>query len=249
MIRLKTLLTEVKAPEVLQASMLNITAADLQPFVDRYNAAFKAAAQAQKKLDPEFPVVDQYVKLRVETKIDPNGREVKNYEVVPGGNGSNWDMFRKFESVGMGAPFNPGSYSFIQYKDSKPNDPENVKITNGTWNLSRHFNKNGEFKQGTYDKWITGNGPRVDLKTIFANDIATIVAQRVAALIIATKGAPYDNAFKSDGTLKVTKANEVLPAAGSAVKRTGQSIAADIDKMIDKKYAQFNSVIMSQLGR
>ena len=81
-------LNEVAAPEILQASMLNITPQDVQPFVDMYNAAFKKVAQNHKQLDPEFPVADQYVKLNVETKTDPNGREEIHYEIVPARGGA-----------------------------------------------------------------------------------------------------------------------------------------------------------------
>lgn len=239
-------LNEVAAPEILQASMLNITPQDVQPFVDMYNAAFKAAAQEQKKIDPEFPVADQYVKLNVETKPDPNGVIQNNYEIVPIRGGA--DAIRKINSKGITVPFKASTYSFTQYKDSKPDDPDNVKITNGTWHLSRRFNNNGEFDQARYNTFIKGN-VRTALKRKFANEPISQGAQRVAALILATAGAPYDHAFDADGNLKVRKAREVAGRAGSAVLRTGKAIQAAIDKMIDNKYAQFHQAVDSIMPR
>ena len=239
-------LNEVAAPEILQASMLNITPQDVQPFVDMYNAAFKKVAQNHKQLDPEFPVADQYVKLNVETKTDPNGREEIHYEIVPARGGA--DAIRKIDSKGITVPFRADTVGFTQYKDSKPDDPETVKITNGTWHLSRQFNKNGEFDQARYNKFIKGN-IRQSLKNRFANDFNSVGARRVAALILATAGAPYEEAFNADGTLKVRKAREVANRAGSAVYNTAKAIEAAIDKMIDNKYAQFHQAVTSQIPK
>ena len=125
---------------------------------------------------------------------------------------------------------------------------QNCWQVNQQKSLSRQFNKNGEFDQARYNKFIKGN-IRQSLKNRFANDFNSVGARRVAALILATAGAPYEEAFNADGTLKVRKAREVANRAGSAVYNTAKAIEAAIDKMIDNKYAQFHQAVTSQIPK
>jgi hypothetical protein len=246
---LKNILTEAKAPVVRQASLLNITPQDLQPFVDKLNGVFAAAAKQAVNKDPAIASAvtptNQYIQLYIEPTTDASKIIQNKISIIAPGDTAN----SHFGDVSAAPDFPFGSEpGFTQYKNPPPNKQPDPNKEPGSYKLQKNLmiSGTGDFNRDWYNRWLNGskNSTRLKLRNMFCKNKKIDDTVGGAAAIVAkngrVKGQARGGLTSNDITGKVYEyvANPYIAAQ--------TEIRAAIEELVEKKYAAFNAAITSQ---
>lgn len=252
MIKLKDILTEAKSPTVLNASMLNISKKDLQPFVKTINATMGAIAKQYKQKFPKdgnttIRQGSPYVEL-IHTRESFGDRvSVDSYELAQGGSG-NSQSFRNRKS--QGNFFTGRTADIAHYVDSNESTPDGERIANGTYGLTRQFNNKGQFNKSIYDSWMTKvpRNMKLNIKRGLFGSIPKGGTEMLQAFQMMSKYIARHRVM-SISSLSGTQADdEIYNIIFKKYPPVVAAISSQIDQLVDNKIAQFAAAITSQVG-
>ncbi len=250
MIKLKDILTEAKSPTVLNASMLNISKKDLQPFVKTINATMGAIAKEYKQKFPKDGTTtirqgSPYVVLNHKYEKFGDREDKDVYELDAGNDGGlAWDEARN-SAFFAGNPF-----SFYHYIDSNENTPQSERIANGTDSLTQQFNNKGQFNKSIYDSWMTKvpRNMKLNIKRGLFGSIPKGGTEMLQAFQMMSKYIARHRVM-SISSLSGTQADdEIYNIIFKKYPPVVAAISSQIDQLVDNKIAQFAAAITSQVG-
>jgi len=249
--QLKHILTEAKAPVVSQASLLNITPQDLQPFVDKLNGVFAAAAREGINKDTVLASgitpTNQYIELRVESRKNASNIIENNYTIIAPGDKAN-DHFANVAHM-VDFPFRGNvSGGFRQYKNTPKDKAPAVASEPGAYNLQRNMtiSGTGDFNQDWYNNFMERSKGSViiRLKQIFCKNKDISKTGIGAAAIVSQNGQVKGH--DRNGFTSNTYTSNIYPYLINPYIDTQTEIRAAIEELVEKKYAAFNAAITSQ---
>ena len=250
---LKNILTEAKAPVVRQASLLNITPQDLQPFVDKLNGVFVAAAREGVSKDTQLASAitptNQYIELRVEPRKNASNIIENNYTIIAPGDKAN-DHFANVAHM-ADFPFRGNtSGGFTQRKNTPKDRAPTVASEPGAFILQRNMtiSGTGDFNRDWYDNFMerSKGGVIIRLKNIFCKNKDISKTGPGAAAIVSQNGRVKGqdrNGFTSNKST-----SKIYPYLINPYIAAQTEIRAAIEELVEKKYAQFAASITSQAG-
>lgn len=246
---LKNILTEAKAPVVYKASMLNITKKEIQPFVDTINATMDAIAKEYKQKFPE----DGETKIRqgspyvvLKHNYEKFGDRVDKdvYQLRGDGNINNWnEAAQNQKGFFVGDPF-----SFNHYIDSNENTEPGEALANGTRQLTKKFNNNGQFDKSKYDQYITDSSKseKIKLKLMLFGSIPKGGNPMLKAFIMMSKYIARHRVTSLNSLAAISADNEIYNIILKKYPPVVAAISSQIDQLVEKKYAQFAAAIDKQ---
>lgn len=249
--QLKHILTEANAPVVSQASLLNITPQDLQPFVDKLNGVFAAAASEGINKDTVLASgitpTNQYIELRVESrKNDASNIIENNYTIIAPGDKAN-DHFANVAHM-VDFPFRNISSGFRQYKNTPKDEAPTVASEPGAYNLQRNMtiSGTGDFNRNWYNNFMERSKGSViiRLKNIFCKNKDIRKTGNGAAAIVSQNGQVKGH--DQNGFVSNTYTSKIYPYLINPYIAAQTEIRAAIEELVEKKYAAFNAAITSQ---